>query len=303
MARRKIRYETSNDYYAFLGVAATATAEEIQRAFRSRAKQLHPDLNKERETWAKEQFQQLNEAYGILSDADSRGEYDRQRNAASGKAWWDVPQAPRDPPPYTPPQYTSKIFTDEAEDTSWYSTWQAYNTASRTTSTASATVLRGLFLGPYRYVLAVLTIMFAANITFIFMIQRNVQGSSRTEQQATARAAVQATQNSDNCPDPQVRITVPTEGVFVDWTILTVRGTANHPDLEEYVLSVETRDAAGETLETRVLARGTTPKADTNLIEAADISSLKPALYTYLRLAVTLKDGSDLSPCLVEISR
>ncbi|GAB4553685.1 MAG: hypothetical protein OHK0023_22980 [Anaerolineae bacterium] len=303
MTRRKIRYETSNDYYTFLGVAATATAEEIQRAFRSRAKQLHPDLNKEREAWAKEQFQLLNEAYGILSDADARGEYDRQRNAASGRAWWDVPQSPREPPPYTPPQYSSKIFTDEAEDTSWYSTWQTYPPPSSTTSTASATVLRGLFLGPYRYVLAVLTIMFAANITFIFMIQRNVQGTSRAERQATARAAVQATQQSDNCPDPSVRITVPTEGVFVDWTNLTVRGTANHPALDEYVLSVETRNAVGETLETRVLARGGTPKTEANLIEAADISSLKPALYTYLRLAAVLKDGSHLSPCLVEISR
>jgi curved DNA-binding protein CbpA len=64
------------NYYAILGVARTATAEEIRTAYRERAKALHPDMNRQRDT--KEQFQRVREAYAVLSRVEERQRYDFQ---------------------------------------------------------------------------------------------------------------------------------------------------------------------------------------------------------------------------------
>ncbi len=63
------------DYYETLGIAKGAADDEIKSAFRKLARQLHPDVNKEPD--AEEKFKEINEAYGVLSDADKRARYDR----------------------------------------------------------------------------------------------------------------------------------------------------------------------------------------------------------------------------------
>ena len=63
------------DYYKTLGVARTATADEIKKAFRKLARQHHPDLAKDKKT-AEEKFKEINEAYEVLSDAEKRKKYD-----------------------------------------------------------------------------------------------------------------------------------------------------------------------------------------------------------------------------------
>ncbi|MCM2390531.1 DnaJ C-terminal domain-containing protein [Streptomyces albipurpureus] len=65
----------ARDYYDVLGVPRTADPAEIQQAFRTLARQYHPDIN--RDPAAEERFKEINEAYGVLADPDTRARYDR----------------------------------------------------------------------------------------------------------------------------------------------------------------------------------------------------------------------------------
>ncbi|HOP65930.1 MAG TPA: molecular chaperone DnaJ [Bacilli bacterium] len=76
---------TEKDYYEILGVSKTATQEEIKSAFRKKAKEYHPDLNKSPEAEAK--FKEIGEAYAILSDENKRRQYDQfGKSAFNGNA-------------------------------------------------------------------------------------------------------------------------------------------------------------------------------------------------------------------------
>jgi len=64
------------DYYSLLGVSKTASEREIQRAYRKLARKLHPDLNPG-DKLAEDKFKNINEAYEVLSNVESRDKYDR----------------------------------------------------------------------------------------------------------------------------------------------------------------------------------------------------------------------------------
>lgn len=64
------------DYYRVLGVERDADEKAIRSAFRARAKQMHPDVNRD-DPNAEETFKELNEAYEVLSDVEKRRMYDR----------------------------------------------------------------------------------------------------------------------------------------------------------------------------------------------------------------------------------
>jgi molecular chaperone DnaJ len=64
----------AKDYYAVLGVRKDASQEEIKRAYRRLARQLHPDVNPDAHT--QERFKEITAAYEVLSDPDKRHLYD-----------------------------------------------------------------------------------------------------------------------------------------------------------------------------------------------------------------------------------
>jgi molecular chaperone DnaJ len=76
---------TKRDFYDVLGVAKTASEQEIKSAYRKKALQFHPDRNPG-DHEAEEKFKEAAEAYAVLSDAQKRTQYDRFGHAGLGAA-------------------------------------------------------------------------------------------------------------------------------------------------------------------------------------------------------------------------
>src|SRR5690242_12974623 len=68
----------NKDYYAVLGVSASATQDEIKKQYRKLAAKHHPDKN-QNDPKAAERFKEISEAYQVIGDPDKRKQYDQMR--------------------------------------------------------------------------------------------------------------------------------------------------------------------------------------------------------------------------------
>ena len=76
------------DHYETLGVSREASAEEIKKAYRRLARQLHPDVNPSED--AAEQFKSVTHAYDVLSDPEQRQHYDMGGSQGGAAGFGDI---------------------------------------------------------------------------------------------------------------------------------------------------------------------------------------------------------------------
>jgi hypothetical protein len=104
----------ANTHYGLLGLHPSASPIEIRRAYRELSKRYHPDTTDLPAKVATVKFQQLNEAYGILSSPQRRLAYDHQ----IGYSRISVMQVPPDwqrPPAQTPTYQSSSAYLDPSD--------------------------------------------------------------------------------------------------------------------------------------------------------------------------------------------
>jgi len=86
-----------DDYYQILELEPSASQEEITRQYRQKAREWHPDRNRERREEATAMFKRISAAYEVLSDPRTRQEYDERRSGGPQRGAFHMPHRFHDP--------------------------------------------------------------------------------------------------------------------------------------------------------------------------------------------------------------
>src|SRR5688500_1579596 len=92
----------NKDFYAVLGVSASASHDEIKKQYRKLAAKHHPDKNPN-DAKAAERFKEISEAYQVLGDETKREQYDDMRRFGAFGGFGGGRARPGGPPPGGPP--------------------------------------------------------------------------------------------------------------------------------------------------------------------------------------------------------
>ena len=109
------------DYYKILGVAKTATTDEIKKIFRKLSLQYHPDKNPNNKV-AEEKYKEITEAYQVLSDPEKRKKYDELGENWNEKQAYDYGNFQRNDRGAGSYQYTSGESFNEGDFSDFFET-------------------------------------------------------------------------------------------------------------------------------------------------------------------------------------
>lgn len=258
--RRNLQYNPQQDYYQVIGVETSADADTLQRAYRQKAKEFHPDLNPDREEWATEQFQLLNDAYSILSDPQLRRQYNDLRWAYFSRKG------------FSPNNFSSPATSTQSRPT--YTKWtppptRPYKAVQRRGNWLEDSglgwarpfyvMVADLLTSPYRYVMLVLGAVLVINGFLIFggffsdppnlldetvATQNDVPTSTLSSAAggfivpATIVPSVTPVLMPRNCEQYAI-IHFPADGSQLTEENASLIGTVNHPNLYAYQVDAE----------------------------------------------------------------
>jgi hypothetical protein len=264
---KQIRYDPSNDLYTVLGVASNASTDDIQRAFRQRAKAVHPDLNRDRLTWAHEEFQRINNAYDLLSNPESRTEYDQKRL---------VNKKPKDP--NKPSEYTTVSRA----------VWAKRHRRRRPGS--------ALFFA---------SLLLMSSCWIAGTVSQRVRREQQLTLSAPAVVMMIASPTASHaCDREHSMITDPTPDTSVP-SSFSIKGTARDSDFDYYEVEMQSvgdtaTQSASNPSPTRIVRQGYRQVDNGLLVAGTGGEQMIPGSYV-LRLTVHRSDGSVLPSCEIQI--
>lgn len=112
------------NHYEVLGVNKNATQEEIKEAYKKLVKKYHPDIYPGDKTFAEKKIKDINAAYEVLSDLDSKKEYDEMLN----------PHPPEQTYDFTPPNYSPYSYENYKNRNNYTNYNNSYNNSYYNTS-------------------------------------------------------------------------------------------------------------------------------------------------------------------------
>lgn len=322
--RLNLRYDPQYDFYQLIGVEMSADTETIQRAYRQKAKEIHPDRNPERMEWATEQFQRLTEAYSILSDTELRSQYNDLRWAYYSRTGLGKPlpssaaSAARSRPTYNRPRH--------------YTTRPGYKPVKKRgmwLEEKGMGWLRPFYLGvlelmtgPYRYVMPILGLILLCNGMLIFGGFFSPRSNSLLDERLatengptstlmggfistpTPAPSVTSIVMPGNCSQYAV-IDFPSEGTTLTADTMRLIGTVEHPDLYTYHVEVQMLGENPINEAKLIISLNRQPPIlPESAIYHDQLVSLSPLLrypagYYRIILTIVHQNGSSLAACAV----